>query len=204
MIDRGKLAAVGAGCSYVLLLNGHGRNVAFVREGFLFGSWASTDAASAAVETDSRAASFFNRPFVHVVDNGDVNVVHVAVIEEVIASPVAAGVAVSNVAEAVVDAAVEADVRTPVTFIPKVVAVAPAPVTRSPKHSDFGRFHPGARHPEIAAVIAVTPVTRSPDIAFSGDYGLLVDGQLGRSDCDRKHNLSRGGGGCRENREKAC
>jgi hypothetical protein len=188
----------------VLLLNGCGRDVAFVREGFLFGSWASADAARAAVETDARAAPLLVRFLVNVVDDGHVDVIHAAVVEKVVAGPVTAAVALPTVAETVVDAAVEADVRTPVTFIPKVVAVTPSPVTWSPKDTDLGGFNPSAGNPEITAVIAVTPVTRSPDIAFSGDYGLLVDGQLGRSDPYRYDNLSRGGGGCRENREKAC
>lgn len=94
--------------------------------------WASGDAASTAVEAHMAGVKLGNGPAVGVVELVHVDVIHCAVVEEVAAIPVAAVVTRSEITEAVVDAVVEADLRAPISGMPDIHAVAPAPPSGSP------------------------------------------------------------------------
>lgn len=130
-----------------------------------------------------------DRLLIDVVNHVDVHVIHPSVIEEVAAVPAAAEVAGAGVAESVVDAAVEADFRAPVSGVPEIGAVGPAPVAGRPEKTYLGRFHPRARDPEISSVVAIAPVARRPDIAIAGANGLRVNGKDGWGDGDRENDL---------------
>src|SRR5271154_3587966 len=159
VILGGELAAIGAGRGYVFSLSSDWLDVALVCKPFLLGSWARGETASATVEADAIVS--VDVPFlINVVDEGGIDVVHAAVVEKVAAVPVAASVAFSAVTKTVINAAVEADLRAPVAFIPRVVAVSPTPITGRPKNADFGRLDPSAGDEEVAAVVGVAPVAR--------------------------------------------
>lgn len=88
----------------------------------------------AAVEADSahtRVAADHGL-VVRIVNHGHVDVVHVAVVEEMATAPITACVAQARVSETVVNAAVETYPRAPVACVPDIDITSPAPVTRSP------------------------------------------------------------------------
>src|SRR5712692_2142028 len=120
----------------------------------------------AAVETHTvdRGAVVDDRRVVSVVHDGYVYVGYSAIVVVRAASPVAAEEANAGVAEAVVNATVVADFRSPISGVPSINTVIPSPVPWSPEQTDFRRFYPGARNPEIA-VRAISPVARDPDEA---------------------------------------
>ena len=130
---------------------------------------------------------------VDVVNDRDIHVVHRGVVAEGSVGPISTAVADATVAEAIVDATVEADLAAPVAFIPSEGIAAPTPIAGSPEQANAGRLHPRARHPEIA-FIAVRPITGRPQITFSGNHGLGVNRQRGRSDRDGHAKLRERGG----------
>jgi hypothetical protein len=131
--------------------------------------------AVATVVTDPRIVIDDNRLVVDVRYVGDVNVGDATVVKVPVALPIPAEKSGAGVTKAIVDAAVETDVRTPIAAIPNVETVIPAPVARSPKHSD-GSKHPSARNPVVTIVVIPRPVARRPDIAFSWTQGLNING----------------------------
>jgi hypothetical protein len=155
--------------------------MAIVRRSLLLRSWPSINPAVATVVTDPRIAVDDNRLVIDVRYIGDVNVGHATVVKEPVALPIAAEEPRTGIAEAIINAAVETNVRAPITAIPNVETVIPAPVARSPKHSD-GSKHPSARNPVVAIVVIPCPVARRPDVALSGTKRLDIDRQRRRSD----------------------
>src|ERR1700733_11632982 len=126
------------------------------------------DAAAAAIEADAIHFTVVDyRAVVDVVYVVDVDVVDAAIVEKVAAAPVAAFEA---------ETAIEADVRTPVTGVPEISAVAPAPITGSPEKSDAGCDDPGAGNPEIA-VGAIGPISGRPNISIARAHRLRVHRQ---------------------------
>src|SRR5215469_15388160 len=87
---------------------------------------------------------------IDIVDIGDVDIIHRAVVSEDAAMPVAAFIAIARVAEAIVNAAVEADVRAPVSCMPHIEAAAPAPIAGRPQLANGRRTNPDAGHPVVA------------------------------------------------------
>src|SRR5262249_57711527 len=65
-------------------------------------------------------------------------------------APFAAVESDAGIAEAIVHAAIEADVRTPISAVPSVNAVTPAPVSRRPKQPGTRRGHPHSTNPVVA------------------------------------------------------
>jgi len=189
MIDRGELVAVSACLGHMLFLGRGERSVLLPGEPFLCSVWARVDAAMATVIADVGGVHD-DCLLIDVPDDVDVHIVHAGVIEKVAASPVTASVAGADVTETVVNSAVEADLRTPISSIPKVGAVGPTPVAGRPEQTRCGRFDPCAGHPKITAVVAVAPITRRPDIAFTRANRLRVNGQSGWRDCHRENHLS--------------
>ena len=135
-------------------------------------------AAAAIVAHPIHIAIVHHGSVVHVVNVRSVDVVHRAVVKEMIAAPVAALVAESAVTEAVVNAAVEADMWSPETGVPEISTAAPAPIAWSPQKSDTWRKHPGAGHP-VVTVNTVGPVTRCKNVAVTGADWLCVNRQNG-------------------------
>jgi hypothetical protein len=154
--------------------------MAFVRRSFLLRSGPSVDTV-APVVTDSRIVVDDDRLVIDVRDIGDVNVGHAAVVKEAVAAPIPAEKSYTRITEAVIDAAIEADVRSPITAIPDVQTVIPAPVARSPKHADRSK-HPRAGHPVVAIVVIPRPVARRPDVALCWTDGLHINRQWRRPD----------------------
>jgi len=148
--------------------------------------------AVAAVVTDPRMVVDDNRLVVDVRDISDVNVGHATVVIISVALPIPAEKSGAGVTKAIIDAAVETDVRSPIATIPNVETVIPAPVARSPKHSD-GSKHPSARNPVVAIVVIPSPVARRPDIALPWTQGLNINGQCRWADPDRNSNADLGG-----------
>src|SRR5215510_4719647 len=136
--------------------------------------WASVGAAGTAVEADAIDCSVVvdDSRVVGVADDGDVHVGHGAVVVVVATAPIAAEEPNAGIAEAVVNSAVEADCRSPVAFIPDVVAVFPSPIAWSPQQAFLWRKHPCAGDPEVA-VGTVSPVAWSPEVARSRTEGLF-------------------------------
>jgi hypothetical protein len=122
-----------------------------------------------------------HRGVIGVVNVGDVNIIHRAVVLELSVVPAAAVIAVTAVAVAIVDPAIEAYVRTPVTLIESVSAVAPAPIAWSPEEPGSRSHYPRTWYPIIIA-FAVSPVSRGPDVTLGGTRRLLIHRQRRRAD----------------------
>src|SRR5215468_3067558 len=137
----------------------------------------------AAVEADA-GRRLRDRLVEDVVHDRHVHVGNSGVVEERAAPPVPTDKTDAEVAEPVVDAAVKAYVRTPVTGVPYVQAVRPAPVPRRPQCTDEGRKHPIAGHPVIA-VESIGPIPRYPEVTWSGAYRLGINRNRRRSDRNR-------------------
>src|SRR6266567_1436089 len=153
----------------MLPLIGYGRKVPGVGRGLLFGPGALVDAAVSAVIADPGHVALINHGrVVHVVNDGDVHIVHGAVVEKAIAVPTPAFIAAAEIAVAIVDSAIEANYRSPEAFIKDESAAAPGPVCRSPQEPDFRGQHPGSRHPiVITDVVVVGPVAGRPDVTLA-------------------------------------
>jgi hypothetical protein len=119
-----------------------------------------------------------------VIDIGNVGrayVVYFAVVIEPPVIPISALIADARITVAIVDAAVETDLGTPISGIPDVDAVAPAPIARSPEQTDCRDLYPCAWDP-VVAIIPVRPISGCPDKTFGGTRRLLVHGQRGWRD----------------------
>jgi hypothetical protein len=131
---------------------------------------------------------------------------HRGVVVEVVALPTPTVVAVAVVPISVVDAAIEADRRPPVTGVPCILAVVPAPVTGRPVEPDRGRLHPGPGHPIVAVDRIVGPIPRLPNPVWSGGRRLHVIRNRrrtesdGNADADRNLRACRCGGGSNKQR----
>ena len=122
---------------------------------------------------------------VHVGYVNAAEVIHGVVVGEVAMIPVAALVSDAAIPEAVIDAAVEADGQPPVSCVPGIRPIIPAPVAGRPQQTGSRRQGPGAGHPIIAGV-AIRPITGGPDVAGRRDRRLLIDGQRRRRDRGRR------------------
>ena len=132
-----------------------------------------------------RAVVVDHRLVIHIVNLGDVHVVHSPVVVEIVPPPVSALITFSTVPIAVIYSAIETDARSPVTVIPSVRSVVPSPVSGCPQIAGRRRKHPCARHPVIIFIVfAVSPVAGRPDIIVAGTNRLYVDRQGGGRDSD--------------------
>ncbi len=91
--------------------------------------------ASPAIEADIIHGRMIERHLlvVGVVNAGRVHVVDGRVVDEGTVVPIAATIAFAEVPKAVVNPAIKAQVRAPISGMPDVIAVAPAPIARRPK-----------------------------------------------------------------------
>jgi len=100
------------------------------------------------------------------------------VVKEVASSPVSALKASAHVAESIKNATVEADLFSPVASVPEVNSVAPSPISRSPKETNFGRESPRAGNPVVVTIVIVpSPIAGRPQIARARTDGLYVHRQ---------------------------
>ena len=89
---------------------------------------------SATIEADASYSRIVDDGFV--VDVRDVDaaeIIHGPVVSEDAVSPIAALIARTHIAEAIIDAAIESDMRSPISGVPNIEAVPPAPITRGPE-----------------------------------------------------------------------
>jgi len=176
MIGRREQCAI-LTCGMLLLgLRRHRRTMRFVSVGFLLRTWARAYSALAAVECHMRIVIHDDGTIY--VDVGDVDGVYMhdgRVVEEAATAPFTAIEAVAAVSVSVIDATVESNLRTPISGIPEIGAVVPAPVAGRPQQARFGSFDPGARHPVVSVVIAPCPIARSPHVPFTGTDRLLIN-----------------------------
>jgi hypothetical protein len=121
---------------------------------------------------------------INIGDYSAIHIHHCCVVAEAVTYPASATKAHATISEAVIHATVEPNVRAPVTGMPEVNAIAPAPVTRSPKQTDCRSDYPGSRNP-VVAHRPISPVTRSPHIVRPGAKRLFIDRQYRRSNRNR-------------------
>jgi hypothetical protein len=121
---------------------------------------------------------------VGVVDDRRIHVPHRCVIPKDVAVPSAAVETGAIIAVAIVNASVISDVRTPITAVPKIVAIRKSPVTRSPKVSRLRNLNPRAGDPKIT-VLSVAPVAGTPKITLGRARRLLVSDERWWRNCNR-------------------
>ena len=176
-----ELGAIGTRSMFVLRLNTGRLDVLFSCGPLLLGGLSRANTAVAAVVADASRIVIVvdDRSVVSIVNDGDIDVVHGAIVGKVIAIPSPTQIANANVTEPIIHAAIKSDVRSPITGVPEIAAVAPTPVAGCPKNADTGSQHPGPGHPVII-VVFVSPIAGRPDIALPRAYWLFVDRQFRR------------------------
>ena len=187
--DDGRRAVVGgkpllrgvAGRPRVLILDVHARSMLATTGGVFLRRGAGVESAASPVVADVADSRRVDSRVVDIMKNPSVHVIQGRVIEEVPSVPTPALVTVTEVPVAIVDSSVETNGCAPVAFIEGESAATPAPVSGSPKETDVGRHHPGARYPVVVAV--PSPIAGRPDVAVAGTGGLLVSGQFRWRDC---------------------
>ena len=181
MVDGGKLSSVGAGRAFVLHLCTHGCGMRLVQRSQFRGPRTHLDSTRSAVETHTGICPAVpaNRAVVHVVYDGDVDVIDRSVVVEVATTPITALVAEADIAKAIVDAAIVADVPAPIAAVKAITVIPKAPVAGGPKCALVGCFNPRTGYPVIA-LRRPGPITGSPDIVVTGSLRLIVVGQRRR------------------------
>ena len=158
----------------------------------LRGGWPSRRTATAAVEADAiHATSAGYSAAVHVVNNRAIDVRDGAVVVKRSVIPIPAVVAETRITEPVVDSSIESNGKAPISFVPSIHAVAPAPIPWRPERARKGRQHPCAGYP-IVAVRAISPVSWRPDISLAWTNRLRVNRQDRRSDRDGYEDRAKG------------
>ena len=176
MIDRGPQAAIASGGLLVPGLRGRWREMPAAGIGLLLGCRSRIDSTAAAVVADAVHARIVDdRLVVRVMNDRGVYVHDRGVVEEAAPLPVSAFEAGAHVSESIKNATVEADLFSPVARVPKVNAVAPAPISWSPQETNLGRENPRAGHPVVVAIVSVpSPIAGRPEIARARTGGLDV------------------------------
>jgi hypothetical protein len=133
MVFSGKESLVSARRSLVLKLRRNSRYVLLVRCCLLFRRGPNRRSTAASIEADPCCIRIYDDGFL--IDIGDRNATKIVdrpIVGEDTVVPSAALVSNSAVAEAVIDSAVKADVRSPLSGVPYIDAVPPAPITWCP------------------------------------------------------------------------
>jgi len=176
-------------CGVLMLhLRRHRSPMRFACEGLLLRCRTRGYSALPAVECDVRIVVYDDRLVIDIGHVRDIHIGHRAVVEEMAAAPFPACEAFAEVSEAVINAAIKPDVRAPIASIPKIEAIVPTPISGGPQIAHFGSYHPGARHPIVAVIVAPRPISGCPQISRAGANGLGVDWQRGRADSHRNAN----------------
>src|SRR5580700_2794667 len=187
VVHRSILAAILSGLIPVLYLCRRRRSVLRVRISFFLCCRSPVHAARPVKAGASRRVVVIDhRLGVNVVNHRDIHVIHRAIIEEVTAFPASPFIPIADISKTVINSTVETDLGAPVTAIPRVHSVVPAPITRRPQEAGSRCLYPSARHPIIIAIIvAPSPIARRPYISIIWTYRLYVNRQRGRRHSDR-------------------
>ena len=137
LVHRSPQLSVSAGSLHMLRLSGHRRHVSLMRRRFLLRRWAPVDPPVAAVVADAVHGVVDHRCVVNVVNLGDVDVGHRAVIKEPSVVPTSTFEALAEVTEAVINPAVETYLRTPVALMEEKSVAFPSPIARGPEKANF-------------------------------------------------------------------
>jgi len=192
LIRRCPQFRVAASRLLMLPLRSHGLHMPPISCILFFAGWTPFNAAVSTVVTHMVIGVVVDdRRVIRVVNIGDVYVVRLTVIEEVIVIPSSTFVASTVIAVTVVNPTVEADFGAPVAFVKQVPIAAPTPIRGSPEVADFRCFHPGSRNPVIV-VFAVSPIAGRPQVSIAGAERLLVNRQRRRTKFYRYTNLREG------------
>ena len=174
MIGRGAQLGVGTSLLDMLVLRRNWAHVVFPTIVLFFWRRTRIDTAVPAIVTDAGFRDVFDSRVIGVVNDCFVHMICVCVVVKAIMIPAPAFIAVTPIAKSIVDTAIKSNVRPPIAFVPEVGAATPAPISGSPKETDFGCQDPGAGHPVI--IISVpSPVAGCPDVAFSRTDRLLIN-----------------------------
>jgi hypothetical protein len=154
---------------FVLRLNTGGLDVLFAGSLSFLGGLLRAHAAIATVIADAGRIVIVvdDRGVVGVVNDGHIHVVYGAIVGETPAFPASAEIANSDITESIIYAAIKSDVRSPITGVPEIAPVTPAPVAGGPQKPYTWRQHPSAGHP-IIIIVAISPIAGRPDIALPG------------------------------------
>jgi hypothetical protein len=110
-----------------------------------------------------------------VANNRGVNIRHRSVVAERVSCPFTPPVTVPPVTETVVNPTIITDVRSPVTYVPGVYSVTPAPPTGRPVPSDPWWRNPLAGYPVVfTRIIVPRPVPWLPHPAVNWASRLIV------------------------------
>ena len=120
---------------------------------------------------------------VGILNVGRADVVHSRIIREVSPLPATAAIAIATIAIAIIDAAIITDVRSPVTRVKYIRASVPSPIRRGPQIPNLRRLDPRPRHPVIS-IIAISPISRCPNITIIWTGRLVVHLERWRRDVD--------------------
>jgi hypothetical protein len=122
---------------FVLRLNTGRLDVLFTSSLSFLDGLLRTNTAIAAVIADAGRVVIVvdDRAVVRIVNDGHIDVVHRAIVGEVPSIPAPTEIANSNVTKAVIHAAIKSNVRSPITNVPVIAAVAPTPVAGGPKYA---------------------------------------------------------------------
>jgi len=186
MILGGEVGFILTGNPRLLKLLRPGVEALLMCRSLLRGCWTYIDAAPAAVVANAVYGCLVDDGAINVsvMNDGGVHMHDRGVVAEIAAIPASAIETGSVVAVAVIHTAIEADLRAPVSGVPEVGAVTPAPVPRSPEQAYGGGKDPRSGYPIVIADSIPGPIARCPQIVGPRTDWLLVDGQLGRGHGD--------------------
>ena len=178
MILRCEQRAVRHCLPLMLYLHRHRDNMVIARSNKFHRGWPGRNSAGAAVEADTvdRCGIGHHHFRVGSVDHGDIHICHRTVVSEDSFMPIASRVPDAGIAESIAHPSVESDMAAPISFMPYIDAVGPAPVARRPQQPLPRGKNPDSRHP-IVAVIAIRPIAGNPQVSGCGTLRLIVDRQ---------------------------
>jgi len=188
----------------LLQLRRSGAKALFACCRFLGCGWTHLDAAATAVVAHAVYCHIANHCAIHigVTDHRCIHAHDCGVVVEIAAIPASAVEAHAAITVAVIHATVEADLWTPITCIPKVAAVIPAPVARGPEQA-HGRGHdPGPRDPIVTTDSIPSPVAGGPHVIGSRTERLFIDRQFRGSNSDRNAHCNLRKGRARQRTDK--
>src|ERR1700757_1154005 len=181
VIGRSPQLSIRACCLSMLNLCSYGRNMSFTRGSLFRRRRAFVDSPIAAIVADAgKRAVVDDCRVVDVVNFGDAQVVHGAVVKKVALLPPSSFITMAEVTVAIVDSAIETHNWAPITLVENKTASAPGPITWRPEQTDPRCKNPCARNP-IVVVIVPGPIAGRPDIVVAGARWLLIDRQRRRS-----------------------
>src|SRR5271165_1414947 len=161
---------IGTGGLQVFSLCRHRCNMLLTGSRFLLRSRTRRGPTCASVVTDTvHRCIVDNRGVVNIVNVGDIDIVHRAVVIELAVVPAATLVTSAKVAKTVIDSTIEPDCWPPIARVESERDTVPAPIGRRPEESHLRGEHPRARYPVVIFGVGIPgPVTRRPDPAWSG------------------------------------